>query len=97
MDTARYEALLEAARDLPDSIRLQETTSGFHTPAILAPGVAEAEVVAQALQKGVTLAPLGRYCLTPIPQSGLVFGFGCASPEDIARGVGILRDLPALR
>ncbi len=94
---ARYEALLEAARGLPESIRLQETTSGFHTPAFLDPRVEEAEVVAQAAEQGVTLAPLGRYCLSPIPQSGLVFGFGCAAPEDIARGMGILRDLPALR
>ncbi|AAV97511.1 transcriptional regulator, GntR family (plasmid) [Ruegeria pomeroyi DSS-3] len=94
---ARYEALLEAARGLPESIGLQETTSGFHTPAFLAPGVDEAEVVAQAAQQGVTLAPLARYCLSPIPQTGLVFGFGCATPEDIARGMGILRDLPVLR
>jgi GntR family transcriptional regulator/MocR family aminotransferase len=53
-------------------------------------------VVAQAAQKGVTLAPLGRYCLSPLSQPGLVFGFGCATPEDIARGIAILRELPAL-
>ncbi|MEY3003124.1 MAG: hypothetical protein RLZZ491_300, partial [Pseudomonadota bacterium] len=94
---ARYEALLEAARSLPESIRLQETTSGFHTPAFLDARVDEAEVVAQAAQKGVTLAPLGRYCLSPLSQPGLVFGFGCATPEDIARGIGILRELPTLR
>jgi GntR family transcriptional regulator/MocR family aminotransferase len=94
---ARYEALLEAARSLPESIRLQETTSGFHTPAFLDARVDEADVVAQAAQNGVTLAPLGRYCLSPLSQPGLVFGFGCATPEDIARGIGILRELPALR
>lgn len=94
---ARYEALLEAARDLPENIRLQKTTSGFHTPAFLGAGVDEAEVVAQAAEQGVTLAPLGRYCLSPVAQSGLVFGFGCAAPEDIARGMGILRELPSLR
>jgi GntR family transcriptional regulator/MocR family aminotransferase len=88
---------MEAARDLPESIRLQETTSGFHTPAFLDARADEAEVVAQAAQQGVTLAPLGRYCLTPIRQSGLVFGFGCVTPEDIARGIGILRELLALR
>jgi GntR family transcriptional regulator/MocR family aminotransferase len=31
-----------------------------------------------------------------VAQAGLVFGFGCATPEEIARGIGILRDLPAL-
>lgn len=94
---ARYEALQEAARTLPDTIRLQETTSGFHAPAYLGPGVTEAQVVAEAAAQGVTVAPLGRYCLAPIPQSGLVFGFGCATPEDIARGIGVLRNLPVLR
>ncbi|OYX41916.1 MAG: GntR family transcriptional regulator [Rhodobacterales bacterium 32-67-9] len=93
---ARHEALQEAARTLPETICLQETTSGFHAPAYLGPGVDEAEVVAQAAPLGVTLAPLRRYCFSPIPQSGLVFGFGCATPEDIARGISILRDLPAL-
>ena len=94
-----YETMVfwETAHDLPESIRLQETTSGFHTPAFLERGVDEAEVVAQAAEQGVTLAPLGRYCLSPVSQSGLVFGFGCAAPEDIARGMGILRELPALR
>ena len=94
---ARYEALQEAARSLPDTIRLQATTSGFHAPAYLDPGVTEAQVVSEAAAQGVTVAPLGRYCLSPIPQSGLVFGFGCTTPEDIARGIGVLRDLPVLR
>jgi GntR family transcriptional regulator / MocR family aminotransferase len=89
--------LRAAAQTLPDSIRLQETTSGFHTPAFLETGIDEQTVVAQAAENGVTLAPLGRYCLSPIPQSGLVLGFGCATPEDIVRGIDILRDLPALR
>lgn len=94
---ARYDALQEAASTLPDTLRLQETTSGFHTPAFLDGRVNEASVVSEAAAQGVTLASLGRYCLSPISQSGLVFGFGCATPEDIARGIGILRDLPTLR
>ena len=94
---ARHEALQDAARTLPDSIRLQKTTSGFHTPAFLEAGFSETDIVQQARQAGVTLAPLGRYCLSPNPQSGLVFGFGCATPEDITWGISVLRDLPALR
>lgn len=94
---ARHDALIEAAGSLPDTVRLQETTSGFHTPAFLAPSVDEDLVVAQAAARGVTLAPLGRYCVAPISQSGLVFGYGCATPEAIAGGIQALRDLPALR
>lgn len=94
---ARYDALMEAAPSLPDSIQLQETSSGFHTPAILDQRIDAMAVVQQAAEKGVTLAPLARYCLEPIPQKGLVFGFGSATPEDISRGIGIIRDLQALR
>ncbi|SNR72942.1 PLP-dependent aminotransferase family protein [Puniceibacterium sediminis] len=94
---ARYMALMEAAQSLPDTIRVQQTTSGFHTPAHLAPGIDEGEVVAQAAERGVILAPLSRYCLEPIPQPGLVFGFGSAAPEDIVNGIELIRDLPALR
>jgi GntR family transcriptional regulator/MocR family aminotransferase len=94
---ARHEALQEAARSLPDTIRLQETTSGFHTPAFLKAGVNEQDVVDQAAKSGVTLASLGRYCLSPIAQSGVVFGFGCATPEEISRGIAVVRDLPVLR
>lgn len=94
---ARHDALIEAAGCLPDTVRLQASASGFHTPAFLDPGVDEERVVDQAAARGVTLAPLGRYCLSPISQSGLVFGYGCATPEAIAAGIQTLRDLPALR
>lgn len=94
---ARHEALIDASASLPDSIRVQETTSGFHTPAYLSAGIDEQEVVAQAAERGVTLAPLSRYCLSPLRRPGLVFGFGSVTPEDISRGIDRLRDLPALR
>lgn len=94
---ARHEALTEAGKSLPETLSLQQTTSGFHTPAFLTQGKDESAVVTQAAAKGVTLAPLGRYCLSPITQSGLVFGFGSTTPEEIAYGIKILRDLPELR
>ncbi len=94
---ARHTALIEAAKALPETLVIQETTSGFHTPARLQPGPSEQEVVQQAAAKGVILAPLQRYCLAPIAQAGLVFGFGSTTPEDILRGVDVLKDLPALR
>ena len=94
---ARYEALIEAGKALPPSIQLQQTASGFHTPAFLDAGRDPAQIVEQARAKGITLAPLDRYCLAPIEQRGLVFGFGSATPEDIARAMATLRDLPALR
>lgn len=94
---ARYDALKEAAATLPDTVSMQGTQSGFHTVAHLLPRIDAQQVVEQAARKGIVLAPLSRYCLTPIAQNGLVFGFGCAPPEELRRGIEIVRDLPALR
>lgn len=94
---ARHDALIEAGRSLPGAIRLRETASGFYTCADLDPGIDEQTVVAQAAERGVVVAPLGKYCLTPAGRSGLVLGFGCAPPEDIVRGIRILRGLPVWR
>ena len=93
---ARHQALCEASLSLPACLKLIETTSGFHTPAFLSPNVNENEAVKQALEKGIILAPLNRYCISPIKKNGLVFGFGSTSPEDIFRGISIIRYLPAL-
>lgn len=95
MYKARYEALVHAARPLAGQIDVQETAGGFHTTAYLAPGLDEAAMVSRAAERGVTLAPLGRYCLEPIPDKGLVLGFGCATPDDIRQGIGILKDVLA--
>lgn len=97
MYKARYEALIDAARCLKGAIDVKETSGGFHTPAFLAPGIDEAAIVSQAAERGITLAPLSRYCLEPIEQCGLVFGFGSATPDEIHRGVSVLSDLPELR
>tara|TARA_R110002020_G_scaffold95357_31_gene228830 strand:- start:2578 stop:4068 length:1491 start_codon:yes stop_codon:yes gene_type:complete len=93
---ARYDVLMQEAQALKGAVEVQETSGGFHTPAVLAPGIDEATVVAQAAERGVTLAPLARYSLTPLGQAGLVLGFGCASPEDIRHGIAVLRGLPEI-
>nr|WP_272209767.1 hypothetical protein [Marinicella sp. W31]MDC2875594.1 hypothetical protein [Marinicella sp. W31] len=93
---ARYEALKEAAASLPETVRLQETRSGFHATADLAPHIDAKLVVEQARERGVILAPLSRYCLQPIEKNGLVFGFGSAPPEALRKGIDIVRDLPSL-
>jgi GntR family transcriptional regulator/MocR family aminotransferase len=94
---ARYEALREAAASLPESVNLQKTNSGFHTTAWLGADINAQDVVTQAAAKGVILAPLSRYCLAPIDRNGLVFGFGSAPPEELRRGIEIVRDLPVFR
>lgn len=93
---ARYEALIDASQVLPETIQMQQTTSGFHTTAYLDKGVDVNELIMQAAEKGVTIAPIDRYCLQPIPQNGLVLGFGSTNPNDIRSGMNILSSLPAL-
>lgn len=94
---ARFEALMQAGQaDLPDMIQLQETTSGFHTTALLDERVDEGALLSQAAWAGLTLVPISRYDLAPSGRSGLVFGFGCTSPLDIQNGITRLGALPAL-
>ncbi len=94
---ARYDALMEAAKDLPDTIHVQNTSGGFHTTAFVHRKVSEEQLVLQARARNISLAPLSQYCLAPIAQKGLVLGFGCTLPEDIERGMKIIRSLPALK
>ncbi len=93
---ARYEALIEAAGAVRGAVDIQQASGGFHTPAFLASGLDADRIVAQAAERGITLVSLNRYCLEPIADAGLVFGFGCASPEDIRLGMETLRELPEI-
>jgi GntR family transcriptional regulator/MocR family aminotransferase len=92
----RYEELMDASQSLPETIKVQQTTSGFHTTAYLDKRVNIDEVITQAAEKGVTIAPISRYCLQPIAQNGLVLGFGSTNPSDIQASLNILGSLPAL-
>lgn len=94
---ARYQTLMDESRTLPATIRVQKTTSGFHTTAFLDDGVDEAALVRQAREKGVILAPISRYCSAPIAQKGLVMGFGSTSPDSIRNGIKAMTALDALK
>ena len=92
----RHAALIEAAKSLEGAIRVQPTSSGFHTMGLIADGLDESRLVAEARQEGVVLAPLARYCAEPVRQKGVVLGFGGVTPEAIIRGVETLRRLPSV-
>lgn len=94
---ARHEALLDASQALRGAIDVQPTTGGFHTPAFVAPGVDERKVIAQAAKEQISLPPLSRYCLNPVPQRGFVIGFGSATPDEIRKGIEVIRKLPEVR
>lgn len=91
----RYEALMEASSALPEGVSVQTTASGFHTTAFLREDSNEENVVKSAAHRGVTVAPIGRYCLEPIAQKGLVLGFGSTSPADSRAGMEALGQVVA--
>lgn len=94
---ARFDALMDASRVLEGAMDVQPTSGGFHTPAYLASGITEEAVIAEAAARDVSLVPLRRYCLEPIKARGFVLGFGSAHPEEIRKGIEVLRSVPELR
>jgi GntR family transcriptional regulator/MocR family aminotransferase len=94
---ARHEALISASGVLAGAVSVQPTTAGFHTPAFVASGIDEQTLINQAAKEGVNLPPLSRYCLAPIAQRGFVVGFGSATPDEIRKGIEVIRDLPEVR
>jgi GntR family transcriptional regulator/MocR family aminotransferase len=81
---------------LSTRIDLQATASGFHTVGLLPDDADEERIVAGARERGIIVAALSRYCMTPIGRKGLVLGFGGVTPDEIRRGVKTLRTLPDL-
>ncbi len=72
-------------------MRVQSTASGFHTVGYLDDASDENRLVKRAAEENIIVAPLNRYCLSPISRKGLVLGFGGTNPDEIRRGVAILK------
>lgn len=87
----RHDTLLDAARILDGRIAVQPTQSGFHAVGFLESGLSEQEVVDKSRNAGVVTARLGRYGLTPLQRQGIVLGFGSTPPEEIRKGIAVLR------
>lgn len=92
----RHDALVEAASALSARIDVRPAAGGFHTVGFLDPGADEEAIVAAARAKGVVVAGLSRYCFTPIRRKALVLGFGGVNPDEIRRGVSILKGVAVL-
>ncbi len=93
---ARHDALTEASAALAGRIDIRPTSSGFHTIGIVRDGLDKQAIVEQARVRGVVLAPLSRYCLDPVDEKGIVFGFGAVGEEKIRTGIEELTRIPAL-
>jgi GntR family transcriptional regulator/MocR family aminotransferase len=87
----RHQALLAAAgKRLGGLLDVVPTDSGLHTVGHLAPPLQEAAIAREADALGITVSPIGRYAITPVPHNGLVLGFGSVPPRDIEAGVTML-------
>ncbi|WP_186388166.1 PLP-dependent aminotransferase family protein [Stappia sp. TSB10P1A] len=90
----RHAALVTAFAPFAGRLDVQPTSGGFHTIGLLPPGASEERAVAFAGARGVVMAPIGRYCLTPIAARGVVLGFGSATPLEIRRAAEALSGFP---
>jgi GntR family transcriptional regulator/MocR family aminotransferase len=59
----------------------------------LAPQFSETEVAEAALERGIVVTPIERFCIAPTDVKGLVLGFSGIKPPEIVAGVDILADV----
>lgn len=90
----RHQVLLEAGSEHLDGLLdIVPTRSGLHTIGLLAEQLDEETVAEKAAARGVTVAPIGRFCIEPIDTHGLVLGFSGISPQQIRAGVRTLAEV----
>jgi GntR family transcriptional regulator/MocR family aminotransferase len=87
----RQEVLLAAVREqLSAWLDIRPTVTGMHALALLKPGLS-GEVVARAADAvGLTVSPVSRFSMRPLPFEALVLGFSGFNPARIAGGVKLL-------
>jgi GntR family transcriptional regulator/MocR family aminotransferase len=90
----RYQVFFNAARDtLPEWLDVIPTNTGLHTIGILRAGLVGSQISAAAADRGLTVAPISRFCIEPIGTEGLVLGFSGITPAQISAGIRTLRDV----
>jgi len=50
-------------------------------------------VAKAAGERQITVSPIGRFCMAPVPARGLVLGFGGSRPVEIEAGVAVLGEI----
>jgi GntR family transcriptional regulator / MocR family aminotransferase len=87
----KSELLISAARrQLSPWLQIQPTNTGLHTVGLLRGGLNGEDVSARAASRGLTVAPISRFCMTPIDSEGVVLGYGGISHRQIVAGVAEL-------
>ena len=87
----RHQILLDASRKwLQGRLDVVPTDTGLHTIGLLPNDLSEEAATRAALAHDVTVAPIGRFCISPIETKGLVLGFSGVRPAEIVHGVETL-------
>ncbi|MEM7461539.1 MAG: PLP-dependent aminotransferase family protein [Pseudomonadota bacterium] len=89
----RHNALLDASRAISSHIDILPASSGFHTIGLFRQPCDEMEFVNLASQKAIILAPITKYCLSPVALNGFVIGYGATNKTEINKGVGMIADI----
>ncbi len=88
----RYQALAsEIDHQLSDYLTLVPAETGFHAMTLLHKSQNEKTIVEKAAKRNILLRPLSNYCIAPIANSGLVLGYGCVNPQQIAHSITELK------
>jgi GntR family transcriptional regulator/MocR family aminotransferase len=86
----RHDALNAAACRLDGLIEVRRTRSGLATVGRLPPDADEEAIAAAAAARGISVAPVSRFCLAPVPARALALGFAAVPPREIVAGVEAL-------
>ena len=90
----RHDLLIEEAeKQLTGLLDVLPVESGMHAMGWLPDGMAGAEVSKKAALVGISAPSLSDYCLEPYAREGLLLGFTCVPPKEMARSVGKLREV----
>jgi len=87
----RHDVLLACAQQrLAGMLDVKPTHGGLHTTALLPASISEITISRDALQRQISVSPISRYALAPVPFNGLVLGYAGVSPKLITAGVEVL-------
>ncbi|HSN16854.1 MAG TPA: PLP-dependent aminotransferase family protein [Gammaproteobacteria bacterium] len=90
----RHTALVQAVQEgLPGKLELMGADTGMHLSAFLPGDMDDVELTRRAASAGLSVRPLSICYLQPPVRSGLILGYGGASPAQIRHGVSLLKDL----
>jgi GntR family transcriptional regulator/MocR family aminotransferase len=88
----RRDALVAALREHAPELRPAGVAAGLHLIAHLPAGVAEADVIAAAAERGVAVYGLGPYRLAPGGPPALLFGYATLAEARLDLGVRLVAD-----